>query len=277
VQTVQMVQGVALRVGGPPDGEPVILLHGVPQTGDAWGPVAAGLAAAGRRVVVPDLPGLGRSEALASYGVPAVLARLVAALSDSGVLPGVAAGGSVDVVGHDWGGTLAIGLSSLLPVRRLAVISGPYKQVDLLRALHIPLFQLPVLPELVLRRVSFARFAYRWAWKAPTPPQAALVDADAASYATAEHLAAMLGYYRGLRGPRSHGGRGPAAEQLLVIWGAVDPVTPVRCAEAVMRDLQPALPSPDGARLVVLPGVGHFPVQEAPELMLRTLVEFLGA
>lgn len=47
---------------GPDDGPPVLCLHTAGQSGVQWRHVAPALAARGYRVVVPDLPGHGRSE-----------------------------------------------------------------------------------------------------------------------------------------------------------------------------------------------------------------------
>ena len=62
-------------------------------------------------------------------------------------------GGRVDVVGHDWGGSLALALAGARPdlVRRLVVANAPFRTVPLLRAAHIPFFALPVVPELLFR------------------------------------------------------------------------------------------------------------------------------
>lgn len=50
-------------------GDPVLLLHGFPATRHLWSQVAPILAAAGFRVLVPDLAGYGASEAVATESV----------------------------------------------------------------------------------------------------------------------------------------------------------------------------------------------------------------
>ena len=67
VRTVVAADSVFLvrEVGGPPsdarDAPPaLLLLHGVPETSSCWRDVAPALAD-GRRVLAPDLPGLGGS------------------------------------------------------------------------------------------------------------------------------------------------------------------------------------------------------------------------
>ena len=48
---------------GPPDGDPVLVLHGWPQHWYQWRHQIPALAAAGYRVIVPDLRGFGQTEA----------------------------------------------------------------------------------------------------------------------------------------------------------------------------------------------------------------------
>jgi alpha-beta hydrolase superfamily lysophospholipase len=58
------VDGVLLHywVGGQPDGQAVILWHGLLSTGYAWREVAPALASAGLSVSVPDMRGYGDSD-----------------------------------------------------------------------------------------------------------------------------------------------------------------------------------------------------------------------
>ncbi|WP_442875534.1 alpha/beta fold hydrolase [Amycolatopsis sp. NBC_00348] len=113
---------------GAPAGPPVLLLHGFASDGPTdwigtgW---PAALTAAGRPVVVPDLPGHGSSPALADATPKAVTEELVLAVGDVS---------EVDVVGYSLGARLAWELPALLPVRRL-VLAGisphePFGSVD---------------------------------------------------------------------------------------------------------------------------------------------------
>jgi pimeloyl-ACP methyl ester carboxylesterase len=119
--------------GGAPAGPPVLLLHGFASDGPTdwigtgW---PAALTAAGRPVIVPDLPGHGSSPAPADATPKAVTEELVLAV---GEVP------EVDVVGYSLGARLAWELPSLLPVRRL-VLGGlsphePFGAVDVEAAL----------------------------------------------------------------------------------------------------------------------------------------------
>src|SRR5664280_3509519 len=63
-----------------------------------------------------------------------------------------------------------------------------------------------------------------------------------------------------------------AAERKLVIWGAVDPVLPVgRIGTAVSADLGP------DTTMVTVPSVGHWPHEEAPEVVVPAIADFLRA
>jgi pimeloyl-ACP methyl ester carboxylesterase len=262
--------------GSSSSGTPVLLLHGVPETATCWRLLAPRLAV-GRRVLAPDLPGLGGSTYSGPYDVASLVAE-IAALVES-VVPG----GRVDVVGHDWGGSLALALAGARPelVRRLVVANAPYRSVPL-RALHIPFFALPLAPE-ALFRVAGRRIvdaAFRLGWKSSMPLDGDSLAEYRAAYTKPGVVQAMLGYYRAATRPRlarlvrRSDEHVPVprvrAEKALVLWGAADPILPVSTGEAAVRDL--------GADcvMVTIPGAGHFVVEEAPDVVAQVLVDFLA-
>ncbi len=264
------------HTAAPEGSTPVLLLHGVPETSSAWRDVAPALAGA-RRVLAPDLPGLGGSTYPGPYDVPSMVGQLVA------LIEAEVPGGRVDVVGHDWGGSLALGLAGLRPdlVRRLVVANAPYRTVPLLRAPHIPLFALPVAPELLFRlggrRIVEAMMSI--GWKSTPPLDAERRSEYTAAYSQPTQVAAMLGLYRAAARPRfaalvrrrpGPGAPRIRAEKALVLWGAADPVLPIGIGEGVVSDL--------GADcvMVTVPGAGHFVVEEAPEVVVSVLQDFLA-
>jgi haloacetate dehalogenase len=258
---------------------PVLLLHGVPQTAATWGPLMAELAK-DRVVLAPDLKGLGSSEAREPYDVPTLVAELAALVLRE-------FDGAVDVVGHDWGGSLALALAGERPelVRRLVVMSAPYREVDLKAAFHLPLFALPLLPEIAFRLAGerLVRTMFDFAWKADGVSP--LLDHYVAAYAPAARSSAMLAYYRAAVRPRiasavsSLVGRDAPktglprvkVERSLVVWGADDPPMPLHVGESVVRDLG------ENATMLTVPGVGHWPHEEAPGVVLPAVAEFLRA
>ncbi|MEM7694658.1 MAG: alpha/beta hydrolase [Pseudomonadota bacterium] len=100
-------------------GPPVLLLHGYPQTGVMWHKVAPALAAQ-HTLIIPDLPGYGRS--LASGGPARFTKRRMAA--DMVALMAELGHSAFHVVGHDRGGRVAYRLALDHPaaVRKLAVL-----------------------------------------------------------------------------------------------------------------------------------------------------------
>src|ERR1700722_680222 len=96
--TTRMVQvnGVMLHVAEAGRGDPVLLLHGYPQSGEAWRFVAPDIAK-NHRVVIPDLRGMGFSEAAKGGSHKSTLAGDLHHLVESLNLT------SIKVVGHDWG------------------------------------------------------------------------------------------------------------------------------------------------------------------------------
>jgi pimeloyl-ACP methyl ester carboxylesterase len=232
-----------------------------------WSPLLAELAK-DRVVLAPDLKGMGASEVRPPYDVDTLAAELAALVLHE-------VDGPVGVVGHDWGGSLAIALATHRPdlVSRLVVINAPYRQVDLRRAWYIPATALPVLPGMVLRTAGdwLLGKALDAGWKSSTPLSSEARSEYVAAYDDPRRQEALLGYYRAsvrrrLGKRTSHSAPDVPA---LVVWGELDPVLPLRIGEGVARDL--------AAELVRVPGAGHFVVDEAPELVIPAVAGFLRA
>ena len=104
---------------GPPGAEPVLLVHGQPTWSYLFRRVIDRLAAAGHRVVAPDLIGFGRSDKPADrFAYSAAhhvewTGRLVDALD----LRGVA------LVVHDWGGPIGLAVLAARPERFASVVA----------------------------------------------------------------------------------------------------------------------------------------------------------
>jgi pimeloyl-ACP methyl ester carboxylesterase len=113
-----------VRVDGPEDGRPVLLLHGFPETSLSWAAVTPLLTEAGLRTYAPDQLGYspgarpGEAGAYALANLTQVTADLMTALA----IP------RADVVGHDWGANVAWALAAWHPdrVRSLTAVSVPH-------------------------------------------------------------------------------------------------------------------------------------------------------
>jgi pimeloyl-ACP methyl ester carboxylesterase len=105
---------------GPEDGHPVICLHGLLDQGLLWEPVAVRLAAAGFRVIAPDLRGHGRSDHVGPGGSYQTLDFI----GDAVALVDRMLDRPFSLIGHSLGTVVASGLASLREgmVERLVLI-----------------------------------------------------------------------------------------------------------------------------------------------------------
>jgi len=106
---------IYVRVGG--HGPAVVMLHGYGETGDMWEPLAAALVA-DHSIIVPDLRGMGLSEHVATGYDKKTQGRDV-----SGVLNAL----KVDVVAHDIGNMVAYAFAAEEPdrVTKLVLTDAP--------------------------------------------------------------------------------------------------------------------------------------------------------
>ena len=257
---------------GPPTGEPVVLLHGFPQTAACWIQVAETLAAAGYRVLAPDQRGYSpgaRPAAVRAYRMSELVADVLALAEEAGAA-------RFHLVGHDWGGAVAWALAGQHPeqVATLTSVSTPHPRAlaaalltsgQLLRSAYIGFFRIPRLPELVLgargsRGLRFLR------------ARSGLGPAWANSYARAlaepGALAAALAWYRaaipfGMAVPRV-----PVPTRY--VWGSGDPALGRRAATTTGRWVAGPY------RLDVLEGAGHWLPENHPEELAELLREHLA-
>ncbi|WP_063007595.1 alpha/beta fold hydrolase [Nocardia kruczakiae] len=137
--------------------ETVVLLHGFPEDRHCWDAITPTLAAAGYRVLAPDLRGYspGARPAERSAYATARMTGDVYALADA------AGAERFHLVGHDWGAALAWSVAAERPDRlmSLTALSVPHPMAfaramvtssQALRSWYMAACQLPSLPELVL-------------------------------------------------------------------------------------------------------------------------------
>lgn len=248
----------------------IVLLHGFPEFWYSWRKQIPALAAAGFRVIAPDLRGYNESSKPA--GVDAYkmteVARDIAGLI-------VQNGGKCTLVGHDWGGYVAWYLTMLHPelVERLIILNAPHPKPlarEIARSLEQKLrlsyqlfFHVPVVAELFLRLAlpmmmrRTGRFTpddirqYKPAWQKPGA------------------IRSMLAYYRALsrsRGELRKLSR-PITCPTLLIFGDRDPVF-MRTATENFSDVVPNI------RVEHIPDAGHFVQTDAPEVVNRLIAEF---
>ena len=279
-----LANGIRLRYVEMGEGPLVVLLHGFPDFWCVWREQLPALAAAGFRAVAPDLRGYNRSDkppGVRAYGIPLVAADVAALIGALG------SGRAAAVIGHDWGGVvgwhLAAHRAELLA--RLVVVNAPHPAVfarelrtprQMMRSWYAAFFQLPWLPELVLRAGDYALLLR--AVRRHVRRLGAVTERDLArqreALAQPGALTAALNYYRAAgrrlwrRGPRALPGHAPVLVRTLVIWGERDPFLGVRLTEGLERWV-PVL------RVVRLPDAGHWVQLDDPAAVNAALLEWL--
>lgn len=244
-------------------GEPLVLLHGIGHHRRAWAPVVDKLAAT-HDVIAVDLPGFGES---AMQDV-----RDMTGLVDA--LAGFFTGLGLDrphVAGNSLGGAIALELASTGAVSSATALSpaGFYTRREGRWALSLLQGHRMAtrLPEPVLRtvlrskRIRALSFGTLVARPGRLSAEIALADALALRRGKAFGPVARAG--------RSYAFAGSPAVPVTIAWGTRDRILPYRQA-AVARE---RLPHADH---VDLPGCGHVPMSDDPDLVASVILRTAG-
>ena len=252
---------------GPRDGETVVLLHGFPQTASSWAAVTHILNRRGLRTVAPNQRGYSpRARPLGRLAY-----RLEFLIEDTECLID-AIGTPVHLVGHDWGAAVAWLTAAKRPdlVRSLTTVSVPHPGAfirsmftsrQVLRSYYMGVFQVPFLPELLLRLLPSV---------ADRILSAAGMTAEQRAD-TRRHiiqtsaLSGGLNWYRALpfTAPRTMNAR--VRVPTTHVWSDRD-VALDRCgAERTGRYVDAPF------RLIVLPGVSHWVPEHRPEKLAEII------
>ena len=210
------------------DGPLIVLLHGFPEFWYGWRQQIQPLAAAGFRVVAPDMRGYNLSskpDGVAAYDVGKLADDVRGLINERGAQ-------SALLVGHDWGGTAAWATAMNHPevVDKLAILNAAHPR-KLLQGLHHPgqlrkswyffFFDLPDVPEAVVHanQWHFFRHFLHDARPAYTPQE---MDRYIEAWSQPGAATGMINYYRSsVRTPpkRAEATLRPIKAPTLVIWG----------------------------------------------------------
>jgi pimeloyl-ACP methyl ester carboxylesterase len=263
------------------DGPLVVLLHGFPEFWYGWRHQIDGLAAAGFRVVAPDMRGYNLSskpDGVAAYDLDRLAADVRDLIAERGEERAC-------VAGHDWGGATAWSVAMNHPdaVARLAILNAPHprrlldalrRPDQLARSWYMGAFQLPWLPERLVRADGW-RFL-RFGFEHDARPGAFSRD-DIERYVEAWSqpgaITAMINYYRAL--PRQSPTRAvarirPVLAPTRVIWGEQDRYLSSALAEPPRDDV------PNLDRVVRLPESSHWVQHDEPARVTELLAEFFA-
>jgi pimeloyl-ACP methyl ester carboxylesterase len=256
-------------------GPPLVLLHGWPQHWYAWRHVIPRFAER-YRVVCPDLRGLGWTEAPSRGYEKESLASDVLALLDALELP------RVFLIGHDWGALAGFLLCLREPqrVERFVALNEihPWLRPSPQDALHVWrlwyqwVLATPAAGAWLLRnRPAFVRGLIR-AWSAKNVWSEQELHVFANALREPQRARASAQYYRTflLREllPTLTGGyrRSRLRTPTLLLFGADDGVIRPHQLRGFERHA-------DDMHLELIPGVGHFTPEEAPELVVDRAIE----
>ncbi len=287
MKQVELVNGdlrfPALMAG---EGEPVILLHGFPDTYENWAVQINAIAKAGYTAIAPALRGYapGCQPGNGDYS-------LYAAVDDLMVFA-AQLGGRVHLVGHDWGavvGYLACAQApdtfcsfsalAIPPVRRIpqALLKVPEQ---ILLSGYMQFFQLPLAPEAWLTKGDLSGVETLWRrWSPNWEPEMYL---DNAKHTLSEPgvIPAALAWYRSLfkvwkkehRKARAWLGRDLATPTQILIGENDGCMSPKLLNETLIEsDFK------GGVELQTIAGAGHFLHLEKPDEVNAHLLRMLKA
>ena len=274
--TIRQVNGLHLHVeeSGMEEGPLLILLHGFPGFWWDWRHQIAALSALGYHVVIPDMRGYNLSDK--PQGIEAYHLNILAA--DVTALAASYGHSTFSLVGHDWGGVVAWWTAACFPqsIERLVIVNAPHpaawrrvirRPIQMLRSIYVAFFQLPLLPEALLKAGAFALLR-RTLTRSSRP--GTFTDLDIQCYVQAwaqpGALSAMLNYYRALR--RRRWSRQLVRPKTLIIWGARD----------VFLERQVALASVnlcEQGEILFLEEATHWAHMEEVEVVNAALARFL--
>jgi pimeloyl-ACP methyl ester carboxylesterase len=266
-----------VRVDGPENGRPVLLLHGFPQTSLSWSAVTPLLTRAGLRTYAPDQLGYspgarpGEVDAYSTPNLAQVTADLLTALGVD----------RADVVGHDWGANVAWALAGWHPdrVRSLTAVSVPHPAAYTVayrtdpeqkeRSGYIRLFWQPGKAEDVLladdgRRLR--RMLSGGEGDSGVPDEA--IDEYVSVLSAPGALTAALNWYRAMS---STDRVDPVAVPTTYVWSdgdvAIGRTAAEACANYVTGDYS----------FVELPGITHWIPEQAPEQLAAAILDRIAS
>ncbi len=261
-----------VRFAGPEDGDPIILLHGFPETSLSWNQVAPRLAEEGLRVIAFDQRGYSpgaRPEGVEAYTTDLLTADVLGVADALGI-------DTFHVVGHDWGAVVAWLVATHHPerVRSLTAVSVPHLAAynaalrddpdQREKGSYIKLFRQPGKAEDLLLADGARRLTAMYGDAVPI----ALVVRYVAQLAEPGALTAALNWYRAMGADlaTTPTTRVPTS----FVWGehdmAIGRVPAEACGDHVDADF----------RFVELTGIGHWIPEQAPDSLAEAILVRVG-
>lgn len=261
----------------------VLIMHGFPDDHRSFMGLAEHLAAAGYRAIAPVMRGYEPSSQRPGAIYPSHLADDVIAWMDVLELE------HAHVVGHDWGAVAGYAAAGLAPERVLSlttmavpplqqILSWPMLYPHQLRlSWYMGFFQLPLVPERVLKRGFLDRLWREWGNGAePSPTALARVHER---FAMPGVIPSALSYYRAFAQPNTPEGKrsqkllfSPIAVPTLAMSGADD-----GCMETALFDLALGTDDfPAGLKVMRVQRATHWLHLEQPDEVNTAVVDWVA-
>jgi pimeloyl-ACP methyl ester carboxylesterase len=272
--------GIQLNVAqaGPVDGPLLIFLHGFPEFWYGWRNQIEHFATLGYRVWAPDQRGYNLSDkpdAISDYTLDTLAGDIVGLIDAAGCA-------RARVVGHDWGAAVTwwLALKHRNRIERAAILNAPHPAVmgrtltrsfsQLLKSWYMFFFQIPGLPEAVIRRNQYAASARSLvATSRPGTFSQADLDRYVEAWSRTDGLRTMIHWYRAIGQKPSRMGNPRVRVPLLMIWGARDRFLGREVA-------QPSIALCEDGRLEFIEEASHWVQHEEPARVNALLQEFLA-
>ncbi|HEY6802238.1 MAG TPA: alpha/beta hydrolase [Pyrinomonadaceae bacterium] len=259
---------VHYQEAGDPSAPVMVLIHGFASSTLVWSKVFLELAAAGFRVIAPDLMGYGYSgkPRNAEYTI-AGQARLI-----NGLLETLQINQAV-LVGSSYGGAVAATCALDYPARveKLILVGAVSNdrplEFNLMRLFGAPFFGEVVSPLLIgsrrLLRMRMKRVYDRHAWVLDERR----VDARHQPLRASSTHRAMIRTVRGWNAERIARDAHLIRQPTLLLWGENDRDIPLADGEHLHNEIS-------GSRLIVFLNCGHLPHEEYPETFTKIVTDF---
>ncbi len=259
-------------IGG--HGDPLVLLHGWPQTWFEWRRVMPALAER-YTVIAPDLRGLGdSSKPDTGYDLRTLSGDIRRLVEQLGL-------GPIRLVGHDLGGPVAYAYAAQWPgdVAALAVVDAPLLGVDVEgvgdlnhRLWHFPFHQAPDVPEALVN--GRERIYLTWFYKTVAYDKGAFGEEEIGEYVRCYSAPG------GLRAGFAHYRAFPEDARQVAEWAKTKLKLPVLAlgGELSLGELTPKLYAAvaEDVRAVVIPQCGHWVAEERPDFLVDQLLAFFA-
>lgn len=289
LQTIDYAEHKTLNINGTDyvyleagSGETLLLLHGYPDNAYSWEAQIRHFSQQGYRVIAPFLRGYAPTQTPAnSYFDRATLANDIASLIDQ-----LNDGQPVLLVGQDWGAAVSYGVLGAFgeKVRKAMLLAVPHpveinrtlkrSPKHVIRSFHWFLFQLPWLPETLIRASGGRFLRFLWRIWSPNFNDHAHVEHIVQTQLQGTVIEDTLAYYRAAV---QSAYRDPKLSDIFArLNNPISTPTKVLCGSCDMRkEMLPRqgdlfLPSAN-YQFALIDGAGHFLHREKPEAVNQAM------